>query len=186
MVKILLDQDAVSDSQIMSKIWLCHHLGELIEHSHTPYPKVWIYGGWCGMLAFMMMVRSMPVSQIRLYDIDPEAIDTANQLMQAWQRNWFFRAEVRDVNMITQFDTDIIINTSTEHMESMDWWNAIPTGMKVVLQNTDQVIDDHYNRCDDLDEFRKKYPLSGVFFEGEKEFVYSNRVFKRFMLIGVK
>jgi len=183
MEKVFIDQDALADSQIISKMWVCSWLESWFKNDK---PRVWVYGGWCGILPLMMMVRGIDVTHIRLFDIDPEAVKNANNVMQAWARGWKFHAEVRDVNMIMDHeDADVIINTSTEHMEDTSWFQNIRSGKKVILQSTNQFDDDHFNRCDTLEEFQTKFPLSSTLLAGEKEFVYRDRVFNRFMLVGV-
>ncbi|MEZ4872198.1 MAG: hypothetical protein R2827_08115 [Bdellovibrionales bacterium] len=79
---------------------------------------------------------------------------------------------------------DIVINTSTEHMPHSTWWENIPPGQWVVLQNTDMRIDDHVNRVESVQEFIEKFPMSEVLYSGELYFDYRNESsFKRFMLI---
>ncbi len=182
MEKIQIDEDAFADSQILSKMWLCEEYDKILG---SYCPKIWIYGGWCGILPLMMFSRGTMIREMRMFDIDAQAVDTANRIMKAWKKDWKFHAEVRDVTMIDDFtDVNVIINTSTEHMDD-EWFRRIPKNTVVILQSTNQYDEDHNNRCDTLEEMIEKFPLTTLRFKGEKEFVYPDRVFKRFMLIGI-
>ena len=68
----------------------------------------------------------------------------------------------------------------------MDWFNRIPKGTRVALQGNNMPHDDHVIHCDTLADFIEHYPLSQCVFAGEKEFVYPNWKFSRYMIIGVK
>jgi len=104
-----------------------------------------------------------------------------------WQ-DWKFKAFTEDCNKsITSLrDIDLIINTSTEHFDSMDWWDNIPKGKPVVLQGNDMPHEDHHVYSSCLDDFIKMYPMSSLDYSGEKEFIYPDWRFKRFMIIGEK
>ena len=46
--------------------------------------------------------------------------------------------------------------------------------------------DDHHVHSETLKDFKNLYLLSDYMFEGEKEFVYPNWSFTRYMVIGTK
>jgi hypothetical protein len=46
--------------------------------------------------------------------------------------------------------------------------------------------DDHVIHSDTLDDFINQYPLSNIAYKGQKEFVYPNWKFTRYMVIGIK
>jgi hypothetical protein len=101
-----------------------------------------------------------------------------------WQ-DWKFKAFTQDCNNYEGQYGDLIINTSTEHFDSLDWFDRIPKGTMVILQGNNMPHDDHHVHTTSLDEFKKLYPLSEYAYEGSKEFVYPNWKFTRFMTIGI-
>jgi hypothetical protein len=182
---INVNEDAFSSSQIGSKIWLCEELERLGWESHYTY----IYAGWYGVTAFLLLSRgNFKVNNVRSIDIDPECEAVADALnnLWVWQR-WRFKAITDDCNFIqAPVAPDLIINTSTEHFQSKDWFDNIPAGTRVVLQGNNMPHDDHFNESESAEEFASEFNLTTVDFLGTKEFVYPDWSFNRYMLIGTK
>jgi hypothetical protein len=179
-----LDQDAFSSGQIGSKIWLCEELEKLKWRSNLTH----IYAGWYGITAFLLLSRGkFNVGKIESYDFDPKCEFVADMINENWVwQDWRFKAYTRDCNTLNSSNADLIINTSTEHFDSLLWWNYIPAGTRVILQGNNMPHEDHCIHSETLADFCNIYPLSKVAYAGEKEFVYPNWSFTRFMLIGTK
>ncbi|NBO99863.1 MAG: hypothetical protein EBU90_07010 [Proteobacteria bacterium] len=181
---ITLDKDAFSNGQIDSKLWLCRELENLYESIDSVY----IYGGWYAMTAFLLKSRErIDIKAIRSFDIDPACESIADMLNENWvYKDWQFKAITKDCNEIKPRDVDLIINTSTEHFESMQWWTNIAKGRHVALQGNNMLHDDHVVHTDSLDKFLSKYPLREILFQGTLDFNYPDKKFTRFMTIGIK
>ena len=181
-----VDKDAFSSGQIGSKIWLCEELEKLFD----TVDSIWIYGGWYGVSAFLLLSRGkIEIEYIRSYDLDPACVEVADMINENWvYQNWKFKAKTQDCNEleIDWTGPDLIINTSTEHFESMDWWNNIPKGTTVALQGNNMIHDDHHIHSTSVNEFVARFPVTDVLYKGEKEFVYPDWRFTRYMLIGIK
>ena len=179
---ISLSKDAFSSGQIGSKIWLCEELEKLGWTSNLTY----IYGGWYGVTAFLLLSRgNFQVDKIRSLDIDPNCQQAADMLNENWVwQEWKFKAFTQDCNNFEGQFGDLVINTSTEHFESKEWFTRLPKGTRVILQGNNMPHEDHVVHSETLNDFVKEYPLEQIMFKGEKEFVYPNWQFKRFMLIG--
>lgn len=179
-----VDKDAFSSGQIGSKIWLCEELERLNWQSNLTH----IYGGWYGVLGFLLLSRGkFNVGRIESYDIDPTCEPIADMLNEYWVwQNWKFKAHTADCNLVKSNLADLVINTSTEHFDSLLWFNYIPPGTRVILQGNDMPHNDHVVHSSNLDEFKKHYTLSEVIYEGSKKFVYPDWQFTRYMIIGVK
>jgi hypothetical protein len=179
-----VDKDAFSSGQITSKIWLCEELERTGWHSNLTY----IYGGWYGITAFLLLSRGkFNVDKIRSLDIDTNCQPIADMINENWVwQDWKFKAFTQDCNEYEGQNSDLIINTSTEHFDNANWWKNLPPGMRVVLQGNNMKHDQHVGVTDTLQDFIDKFPLREINFKGEKEFVYPDWSFKRFMLIGKK
>lgn len=179
----LIDKDAFSSGQISSKIWLC----EQLEHSNIKCKHIAIYGGWYGITAFLILSRNnLPVEKITSYDIDPQCQDVADMINENWVwKNWKFKAYTYDCNKLSS-EADLIINTSTEHFESLDWYNNIPQGTFIALQGNNMPHDDHKVICSTLNEFCEQFSVSQILYKGQLDFEYQTWRFSRYMLIGVK
>jgi hypothetical protein len=179
-----INKDAFSSGQIGSKLWLCEELERTGWFSSMAH----IYGGWHGVLAFLLLSRGkFQVHKIRSLDIDPSCQDIADMLNENWViKDWTFKAFTQDCNKFEGQYADLIINTSTEHFDSMEWFNRIPKGTRVVLQGNDMPHEEHVNNTTSLKEFVDLFPLSNYMYTGEKVFQYPDWGFKRFMCIGIK
>lgn len=181
---MIVNKDAFSSGQIGSKIWLCEELERLKWRSNLTY----IYGGWHGITAFLLLSRgNFQVDKIRSLDIDPTCESIADMINENWVwQEWKFKAFTQDCNNYEGQFGDLIINTSTEHFDSMEWFDRLPKGTRVILQGNNMPHDDHCVHSTDLENFEKMYPLSQIEFAGQKDFNYTTWGFSRFMLIGMK
>ena len=179
-----VDRDAFSSGQIGSKIWLCEELERLGWRSCLTY----IYGGWYGVTAFLLLsIGKFIVDKIRSLDIDPRCESVADMINENWVwQDWKFKAFTQDCNNYEDQYGDLVINTSTEHFDSMDWFDRIPKGTRVVLQGNNMPHEDHHIHSSCLQDFIDQYPLSELDYSGEREFVYPTWAFTRFMIIGKK
>jgi len=175
---------------------------------------VFIYGGWYGILAGMLFCH-LSINKIRSFDMDPECREVARKLNIEQTKTWDFQAATLDVSnleyekkderwktKVTYFNDkleeneleespDFIINTSAEHMVDK-WFYNIPEQTMVLIQSNDyHELPDHINCVKSLDHMKEKYKLSNILYSGTLEQKGNlvqgvPRVFKRFMLIGIK
>ena len=183
---MIVNKDAFSSGQIGSKIWLCEQLELLFDNIDS----IWIYGGWYGITSFLLKSRGkINISTIRSYDIDPACESIADMINENWvYQKWQFKAHTIDCSTLvpTSGNPELIINTSTEHFDSMDWWHNIPKGTYVAIQGNNMKHDNHVVHSESLDDFCYKYPLDNVLYQGKLEFSYPDWSFTRFMQIGIK
>ncbi len=180
----MINKDAFSSGQIGSKIWLCEELERIGWESKD----TWIYGGWYALTAFLLLSRGkFKVKRISSFDIDPACEPIADMINENWLwQNWTFKAFTKDCNKIDHVAADLVINTSSEHFDTMEWFDNIPEGTRLIIQGNNMNHDDHVIHSNNLEEFKSHYPLSHINFEGQKSFVYPDWSFTRFMLIGIK
>lgn len=191
--------DAFSKGQLDSKCWLIDTVVQL----DLRLGRTWTLCGWIGTLAYLMFSRGVQgIDTIRSFDIDDACHTLADTMNRASVVDeWRFKAATLDVNLL-QYDnfiydtvkrdgsvqelcesTDTVINTSCDHMRNNTWWSSIPNGKLVILQNNDFFEhEDHGNCCYNIDEFKRKYPMQTILFEGTLDCTLYNR----FMLIGYK
>lgn len=194
-------RDAFSQGQIASKKWLidsCIHLGLSLG-------QTWTLCGWVGVLGYLLLMHrdQLKISSVRSFDLDPACAGMADTLNRVYVKNgWQFKASTLNVNCLTydncQYQTvkhngtqqtvqesaDTVINTSCDHMtEDRTWWNAIPGGRLVILQNNDwHDNDQHTNTVQTLEQFAQQYDMSQLLYKGQLDCT----LYQRFMLIGRK
>jgi hypothetical protein len=191
--KIPVVPDAWMSGQIGSKLWLARELEAL---GLTEPLNIWILGGWYAQTAFLLLARErLPVKRIRSFDLDPEVADVAEMVNETWVfRDWQFRAFTADCNSLTEdrcWDyfsepPDLYINTSSEHFDSMAWWDNIPDGKLVAVQSNDMDHADHLFHITSQAEMRDTFPLRDLLYSGELAFDYGSWGFTRYMVIGRK
>ena len=179
---MLVNKDSFSNGQIDSKLWLCEELERLEWSSNLTY----IYAGWYGITSFLLLSRGkFQVNKIRSLDLDPSCQPVADMINENWVfKEWKFKAFTQDCNNFEGQYGDLVINTSTEHFDSMEWFSRLPKGTRVILQGNNMPHDDHFVHSATLDDFVNIYPLSSIAYQGQKEFVYPEWSFTRYMLIG--
>lgn len=178
-----INKDAFSSGQIGSKLWLCQQL----ELTDLYSKETAIYGGWYGITAFLLLSRGkFNVEKIRSYDIDPTCESIADAVNENWVwQDWRFKAFTQDCNQL-RIEADLIINTSTEHFISLEWWHNIKPGTAVALQGNNMLHHDHFNVKNSLEEFCTQFDLAQELYRGKLDFVYPDWAFSRYMLIGIK
>ena len=179
----MINKDAFSNGQMDSKLWLCRELENLQWTSKLTH----IYGGWYGITALLLLSREkFKVGRIESFDIDPTCEPIADMINENWViKEWTFKAHTTDCNTIKS-NADLIINTSSEHFETMEWFDNIKPGTRVIIQGNNMPHDDHVIHSNSLNEFIGHYPLSTINYSGQLEFVYPAWKFTRYMIIGVK
>lgn len=198
-VQSLVHNDAFSSGQVGSKLWLCEELErELLQRaSHRPKSgeRVWIYGGWQGVLGFLLLARrGFTMERIRSFDVDPTCAPIANMICDNWNwQSWLFRAFTLDCNHLDPVNggdygspPTVVINTAVEHFEQRDWFEKIPKGTTVVLQASNFDHDGAVAKYEDEMTLAKAFPLTETWACKSLDFNYENWGFTRSMLIGVR
>lgn len=191
--------DLFSKGQMQSKRWLVDQLLNLDINLGT----VFLCGGWYGSLATFLLESELKINCIRSFDIDPTCAVIADTFNRSWVIDgWKFKASTMDImNMINypisyttyRFDgssveltetPNTIINTSSEHIKNFkEWYNNIPTGTLVIIQNNNFFeISEHVNCVNSKEELSEQTPMSACLYLGELELPK----YKRFMKIGIK
>lgn len=196
----------LSRGQIKSKLWLVQELKKVSEgRMSNPgyFHNIVQYGGWYATVAHFLF-REFNIGNYYNLDMDPIAVNVADDFnYEHMLKKWKFKSACVDVDSIywnsdntfhftalnqrndpilIHAHPDLIINTSCEHMTDA-WFNEIPDGMLVCLQTNDYFSNEqHINCVKDLEEAKKKYNFSELYYEGEID----THLYKRFMLIGRK
>ena len=176
-------RDCISDGQMASKLWLLELLCRTDFYKHISERtdiKMAIVGGWYGTLGLLFHCEGFRF-KITSIDIDPKASMVAANF-----------TAFTGVDIVTQdmFETDysgfdIIVNTSSEHIENFEGWlNSLPKGIFVILQNNDFYDGKgHVNCFDSLESFVK---MCSKFIHVQKGHSISASNYNRFMVMGFK
>jgi hypothetical protein len=203
--------DSFSRGQLRSKIWISDTVNDLdIDLGDMVY----VCAGWYGVLSAILFERNK-VENILSFDSDPETDNPADTLNKEQTIDGLrFKAVIKDIHSLKYRDESFevnhyrytemnayetsqqtlpakmkascVINTSCEHIEDFDdWWNDIPKGMLVIMQNNDFDDEDHEHADDtvySLEEFSKRLNVSETLYEG----TLALEEYNRYMVIGYK
>jgi len=167
---------------LRSKKWMCEELKKLDQEFSTIY----ILGSWYGNMAAMLIEIDVKFKKIINVDINKEYLEFSKDLLNKMNIGNRLDSMLKDVNQLNyrQADSDsLIINTSIQDIGSNQWWENIPKGILVALQdrnNTDNT------KNANLKEFIDEYPMEKTFFEGEIRLEDPETEYRRWIKIGIK
>jgi hypothetical protein len=170
-------------SQLNSKAWLVNILHTYGWGCWFPPGNVYIFGGWYGILA-QMIVDNFPNVNVISIDKDPQCIEMGKKLSNDDSRITFVCDDMETYS--SYYVPSLIINTSTEHVsqEVFDSWLVnVPVHIPVILQGNDYFSCIEHVRCfPTLQEFTTHNPLSYTLFSGSLDCTQ----FTRYMSLGYK
>jgi hypothetical protein len=195
-------QDAMSRSQMRSKIWLVEELAKI----NSNYDNVAVMAGWLGQIKTIYDKR-LTYSKMRIVELDKDACKTSDYIFNITNlENYKVKAVHADINELTlhkngyewdvenfkentkfteKFTPDLIINTSAEHMTE-EWFHQIrfkeiESNPIVAIQSNNMFDGEgHINCVYSADHMKKKFPMKEVLYEGELQL----KGYKRVMIIG--
>ncbi len=182
---------ALNKNQITGKKWL---LDELYRAAGGRFGRVYILGGWYGVLAAMLLDDPrFDVDSVSSIDRNTVCKAIAEGLNRTHAKRGRFHALAADMLQINYDEIfsgndsavrDVLVNTSCEHLEHFaQWYAQIPPRTLLVLQSNDYVAcDEHTNCVPDLDSFRRQAPMRRQLFAGTLRL----KKYTRFMLLGYR
>jgi len=192
-------EDAFSRGQVSSKIWLAKELKKI----SNKYDNILLCAGWMGQATLYFDACGIEYDNIRNIDLDVDACDISDHIFNMDKiEGWRMVASNSDINDLvhyndhcvvplvtgdgrnidTRFEPDLIVNTSSEHMDE-SWFYNIKIDAIVAIQSNNLLdVKEHVNCVTSIDAMKKKFKLSEILYEGEIQLPG----YKRFMLIGRK
>lgn len=179
-----LNLEAFSANQISSKLWAAEELEKAVNKLEFGSLNIYMLGGWYATLHFILKIRNnIQIDECRSLDIDQVACSIANSLNISWEKDWKFKAFPEDVNNISYPDNvNCVINTSSEHIDSDEWFDNIKSGTLCLIQSNNLDIEEHTNIVKSARDLGTRYPLTTAIFQGTRPF----KTYQRFMIIGIK
>ena len=172
--------NAFNHKQVACKMWA---RDELFKSLGGTFGKVWVMGGWYGVLAAMFFDDPrFRIGRIESIDIDPAVEAVARTLLGPQEQRFAaVTADMYDLDYRAAAP-DLVINTSCEHIADLKGWlDRLAPGTAVLLQSNDYFSEpSHINCMASLQAFRQATRLKEVVFAGE----LPQKKYTRFMLIG--
>lgn len=172
--------------QLRSKEWLIKNL-----HPFTPVDGrnlyIVIHGGWNGVLASLLFNSGLAIGRIENVDIDSETQGPASDICKRQEIEGRFLQVIQDMeNYVYTKTPDIVINTSTEHIDQNKydrWLENVPKKSLVVIQNNNYYDVSEHIRCfNTVEDFAAHSGLSTIL----KKDTLELPLYNRFLIIGRK
>lgn len=172
--------NAFNHKQVACKMWARDQLFESCGGDHR---RVWLLGGWYGVLAAMLFEDSrFDIDLVESIDVDPSVEAVARTMNRRSGER--FRAWTGDMYELDYEGAgpDLVVNTSCEHIADVrGWLDMLSPGTRVLLQSNDYFSEPtHINSVPRLEDFAAQAQLSTVSFAG----AMPTKKYTRFMLIG--
>lgn len=168
--------------QVNSKIWLIENLKNYVKINNSN--SIIIYGGWNGVLSNLLFNSDISIKNITSVDIDPICEEIAFTINKRQEMQGKFVAITADMCKC-QYEADIVINTSCEHITQQQyeqWLNNVSKDSLIVLQSNNYFDLEEHIRCsknlDNFCEMSKIHP----YWTGE----FETLKYTRYMIIGKK
>jgi len=176
-------------SLMLSKLWLCRQLNQLMQDQDIPrFNKVYNLGSWYGSMALFMLVKHVPFRVMVDVDLDSSYLRTSQRLLPRLYHSGRLISLACDANRLV-YDLQppsCVINCSTNNMRNAGWLANIATGTLVALQGRSHEPHNRFNTVRSLREFDQAYPLSETLFLGEIPLRDPDDSYTRWMKIGIK
>mgnify|MGYP006266805583 CR=1 FL=1 len=180
------DKDAFAHGPIESKIWLCTELARTGLYS---VDNIYVLGAWSGTMPFLLHAM-LPVeySRMILVDVNEDYLAQARVICNAIDTNGQLTVLNQDANTLeyNAQERNLIVNTSVDNIDGQSWWNCIPEGTAVALQSRTGGHRDCVTPYASLTEFNRAYLMKDPTIIKERQFVYPDHSYTRFMKIGIK
>lgn len=179
------DTDAFAHGPIESKLWLCDTLKKVTK---TTFDNVVVLGSWNGTMAFLLHATAVvQFDKIFLVDPAPNYQQQARAICNALDCQGRLVIVEQDANTYNHpAGKNLVINTSTDNIVGSQWFDRISHGTWVVLQGRTGGHRDCVCPYSTLAEFDQAYPLVQCVSLLDRDFVYPNHTYTRFMKIGQK
>lgn len=169
---------AFNHKQVACKMWARDRLFDTLGGR---YQRIWIVGGWYGVLAAMLLEDPrFDIGEVASIDVDPAVAEVARTLI----RDPRFSALTADMYALDFAGApDLVINTSCEHIAGLrQWLGLLQPATPVLLQSNDYFSEPtHINCMESLARFIADAGLAQVLYAGE----LPHKNYTRFMLIGM-
>jgi len=180
--------DSLSYTQFESKfriIEMLYNTGLISKNS-----EITVFGCWFNSILAATLHKD--VKSITGYDLDKNVINTAKKIFKNQQNVHFYIMDIfKNFNDVTS-NSNLLINTSCEHMPPMNtwpFWHRIKKNTYFLFQSHNLThIEDHINCVNSIEEFKNQMPKKCKILHTDilEETMRDEKNGKRFTLIGQK
>ena len=171
---------------VFSKLWLTRELERVLNTQGIDLvPVAYILGSWYSNLSTILRKSNTPIQHIVDVERNKQWLKTGQQIQQHMNIDnvEYMAADANNLDYRQLQDPGVVINTGTNDIADLGWFDNIPSGTIVVLQGRDQVKN---NGVASPDELLERFPLETVLYQGTMDLEDPETEYRRSMAIGVK
>ena len=171
---------------VFSKLWLTRELERVLNAQGIDLvPVAYILGSWYSNLSTILRKSNTPIQHIVDVERNKQWLKTGQQIQQHMNIDnvEYMAADANNLDYRQLQDPGVVINTGTNDIADLGWFDNIPSGTIVVLQGRDQVEN---NGVASPDELLEQFPLETVLYQGTMDLEDPETEYRRSMAIGIK
>ena len=171
---------------VFSKLWLTRELERVLDTQGIDSVSVaYILGSWYSNLSTILRKSNTPIQHIVDVERNKQWLKTGQQIQQHMNIDnvEYMAADANNLDYRQLQDPGVVINTGTNDIADLGWFDNIPSGTIVVLQGRDQVKN---NGVASPDELLEQFPLETVLYQGTMDLEDPETEYRRSMAIGIK
>jgi hypothetical protein len=171
---------------VFSKLWLTQELERVLNTQGIDLvPVAYILGSWYSNLSTILRKSNTPIQHIVDVERNKQWLKTGQQIQQHMNIDnvEYMAADANNLDYRQLQDPGVVINTGTNDIADLGWFDNIPAGTIVVLQGRDQVKN---NGVTSPDELLERFPLETVLYQGTMDLEDPETEYRRSMAIGIK
>lgn len=171
---------------VFSKLWLTRELERVLNtQGIDSVPVAYILGSWYSNLSTILRKSNAPIQHIVDVERNKQWLKTGQQIQQHMNIDnvEYMAADANKIDYRQLQDPGVVINTGTNDIADLGWFDNIPSGTIVVLQGRDQVKN---NGVASPDELLERFPLETVLYQGTMDLEDPETEYQRSMAIGIK
>lgn len=171
---------------VFSKLWLTRELERVLNtQGIDSVPVAYILGSWYSNLSTILRKSNTPIQHIVDVERNKQWLKTGQQIQQHMNIDnvEYMAADANKIDYRQLQDPGVVINTGTNDIADLGWFDNIPSGTIVVLQGRDQVKN---NGVASPDELLERFPLETVLYQGTIDLEDPETEYQRSMAIGIK
>ena len=171
---------------VFSKLWLTRELERVLNtQGIDSVPVAYILGSWYSNLSTILRKSNTPIQHIVDVERNKQWLKTGQQIQQHMNIDnvEYMAADANKIDYRQLQDPGVVINTGTNDIADLGWFDNIPSGTIVVLQGRDQVKN---NGVASPDELLERFPLETVLYQGTMDLEDPETEYRRSMAIGIK
>ena len=171
---------------VFSKLWLTQELERVLNTQGIDLvPVAYILGSWYSNLSTILRKSNTPIQHIVDVERNKQWLKTGQQIQQHMNIDnvEYMAADANNLDYRQLQDPGVVINTGTNDIADLGWFDNIPSGTIVVLQGRDQVKN---NGVVSPDELIERFPLETVLYQGTMDLEDPETEYRRSMAIGIK